>query len=116
MSEPIKVPEEKKNRRGLEEVIVNKALINEDGYRERLLADPHAVVAEEVAAMQSDATIPENYEIKIIEEPQNALYIVLPHLPDNKVELTDEDLENVAGGIISVSVKIAEDVSVGTIV
>lgn len=100
--------EQKKDRRELEEIIIAKALQNEDGYRERLLENPRSVVGSEIAAMEPEATLPESYEVKIIEEPQSAFYIVLPHVPDPQVELSDEDLENVAGGIIEISDKIGD--------
>ena len=98
----------KKSRRDLEEAIIAKAL-QDEGYRKELLAKPREVVDREIKTLAPEANLPPGSEVRIIEEPQKAFYVVLPHVPAaNKVELSEEDLENVAGGIIEIHDKIGD--------
>ena len=69
--------------------------LKDESFRQELLANPKAVVEKEMAKLKEGAKLPESLEIKVIEQPANALYLVLPTLPD---ELSDEDLDSVAGG------------------
>lgn len=64
-------------------------------YRKALLADPRKVVS-----AQLGQTIPPSVEIKIIEEKPNEFYLILPYVPQEGQELSDADLEQVAGGAL----------------
>lgn len=74
--------------------LIGRAL-KDESFRQALLANPKAVVEKEMGKLQEGAKLPGLLEIKVIEQPANALYLVLPTLPD---ELDDEALDSVAGG------------------
>jgi hypothetical protein len=76
-------------RRDLEERIVARAWADE-GFRERLKADPRAAVAEETGI-----TVSEAIEIEVLEETLEKAYLVIPL---NRVALSDEVLEAASGG------------------
>ncbi|RMD53333.1 MAG: NHLP leader peptide family natural product precursor [Nitrospirae bacterium] len=52
--------------------IVDRALIDEE-FRDRLIKNPRAVLKE------YDIEIPENVEVKILENTDDTIYFVLPH-------------------------------------
>ena len=62
-------------------------------YREALMRDPKSVLA---AQMQQE--LPESLSVKVIEESSDTIFLVLPHVPAEGAELSDADLEAVAGG------------------
>jgi hypothetical protein len=77
----------------LEAQIIAKAW-KDAAFKQRLLADPKAVYAEILGQ-----TLADNLEIKIVEETPTTLYLVLPENPDASGELSDEELDTVAGGL-----------------
>ena len=83
MSEP-----ETMQRRDYEAKIVARAWADE-GFRERLKADPRAAVVEETGI-----TVPESIQIEVLEETPDKAYLVIPA---NRVRVSDEQLD-VAGG------------------
>jgi hypothetical protein len=78
-------------RRELEERLVARAQAD-DGFRERLKADPRGAVADEAGI-----TLPESVTIEVLEETPEKGYLVIPV---NRAALSDEQLEvaGVAGG------------------
>ena len=64
----------------------------DEAFMKALKANPKAAIAKEYG-MQ----IPDNIEVEVIEETPNKLYLRLPPNPGS-VELSDEQLEAVAGG------------------
>lgn len=60
-------------------------------FRAELIATPKAVVERELGI-----DLPEGTEIRVVEEQPNELYIILPAESD---DLSDEDLDRVAGGL-----------------
>jgi hypothetical protein len=76
------------SRRDYEAKIVARARADE-GFRERLKADPHGAVAEETGI-----TVPESVRIDVLEETPDKGYLVIPA---NRIEISDEEL-SVAGG------------------
>jgi hypothetical protein len=77
------------NRRDLEAKLVAKAWADE-GFRERLMADPRAVVSEETGI-----TVPESITVEVLEETPEKAYIVIP---TNRVAIDDEQLDAASGG------------------
>ncbi len=76
------------SRRDLEAKIVARAWADE-GFRERLKADPHTAVAEETGI-----TVPESVAIEVLEETPDKAYLVIP---SNRTAVADDDLD-LAGG------------------
>ena len=76
-------------RRDLEAKIVARAWADE-GFRERLKADPRTAVAEETGV-----SVPESMAIEVLEETPERAYIVLPV---DRVAISDEQLDVAGGG------------------
>lgn len=66
----------------------NKAVENEE-FRARLLADPRAVMEEEL-----DLSIPDAFSIEVHEDSATTAHLVLPP----SAALAEEDMRTVAGG------------------
>ena len=66
----------------------NKAVENEE-FRARLLADPKAVMEEEL-----DLSIPDDFSIEVHEDSATTAHLVLPP----SAALAEEDMRTVAGG------------------
>ena len=76
---------------------------SDEGFKARLLANPKAAMAE----VGMDA--PEGVEIEVVESTQEKAYLVIPPKPVG--ELSDEDLDKVAGGFFSVSDELLDAIS-----
>lgn len=61
---------------------------SDDSYRQRLVADPRAVLEER------GLTPPAGAQITVLEDTADQVHVVLPARPD---ELSDEDLDAAAG-------------------
>ncbi|MBC6430118.1 class IIb bacteriocin, lactobin A/cerein 7B family [Nostoc sp. HG1] len=67
----------------------------DEAYKQELLSNSKAVVEREFGIQ-----LPANVSVKVVEENPTNLYFVLPMRPDlSGAELSDEQLEAVAGGI-----------------
>jgi Nitrile hydratase, alpha chain len=75
-------------RHELEAKLVARAWADKD-FRERLRADPHAVLAEETGV-----SVPESIEIEVLEETPEKGYLVIPL---NRVAIADDKLDVAAG-------------------
>jgi len=64
-------------------------------YRKALLAKPR-----EVVGAQLGTSISPSVEVKVIEEKPNEFYVIIPHVAKEGQELSDADLEQVAGGFL----------------
>ena len=77
----------------LEENIVSNARKNAD-YRKRLIDDPRALLESQIGQ-----PLPPGMKVTVLQESPTQAYIVLPYdAPKSGSQLSDEDLENVAGG------------------
>lgn len=91
----------KKGRREFEAELIAKAWKNE-AFKQELLSNSKAVYARELGQQ-----LPENLQIRVMEETPDTIYLALPRVPQVSEELSDEALEAVAGGILgSVSVDV----------
>ena len=70
--------------------LIAKAWTDEE-FKARLLADPKAAMKE------VGMDVPEGMEVEVVESTQEKAYLVIPAKP-GPGELSDEDLDNVAGG------------------
>jgi hypothetical protein len=77
---------------------LRRSLEDED-FRQRLLDDPKAAVEQELGGAQ----LPEGVEVRALEESADTIYLVLPvrSAVGEGGELSDEELEAVAGGASS---------------
>ncbi len=79
--------------RGEIQDLVSKFAVENPKYRAALIADPKAVIEKQLATSLG-AT-----EIKAVVETATLAYVVVPHVPAEG-ELSDADLEKVAGGFL----------------
>ena len=76
----------------IEDIIRNFAAESPE-YRQALIDNPA-----EVLARQMGAEVPAGVTVKVVEETADTVYLVLPHTVAEGAELSDSDLEAVAGG------------------
>lgn len=75
----------------LQAYVLDRAVSDRE-FRSRLLADPKAVIAEELGVR-----IPESYTIRVPEESSSAVHLVLPP----EARLNSEELSLVSGSVLS---------------
>jgi len=80
------------SREEIEEVVVNNAAKHPQ-YREALLKNPKKVIE-----TQLNNKLPDGLNVKVIEETGDTIYVRLPYRVTEGAELSDADLEQVAGG------------------
>ena len=83
-----------KSRKQIEEALVARAE-NDEAFRRSLLSNPRDILAKDFGI-----TIPPSVRLNVVEESTSNLYLVLPvrAAAANSGELTDRELEAVAGG------------------
>lgn len=77
--------------RGDFQTVIDENCANSNEYREALVRDPKAVIEKHLGH-----PLPEGLNIQVVEESPNTLFVVAPAAANS--ELSDEDLEMVAGG------------------
>jgi hypothetical protein len=85
-----------RTRSEMERTIVERSL-EDEVFRQRLLDDPKGTVEQELGR-----GLPEGVQVRVVEESADTLYLVLPSasaLDDRGDELSDQELEAVAGGV-----------------
>ena len=85
-------------RQEMERRIVQRS-IEDEAFRQRLIEDPKGALEQELGAR-----LPEEVRVVTVEETQDTIYLVLPSTPmagAEGVELSDQQLEEVAGGVAS---------------
>jgi Nitrile hydratase, alpha chain len=83
------------SRAEVERRLIQRSLQDEE-FRQRLLADPKGTMEHELGSR-----LPESVEVRAVEETPEIIYLVLPSASPlgEGVELSDQDLEQVAGGV-----------------
>jgi hypothetical protein len=73
-----------------------KRSLEDQAFRQRLLDDPKGTMEQELGSR-----LPESVEVRAVEETPEIIYLVLPSASPlgEGVELSDQDLEQVAGGV-----------------
>jgi hypothetical protein len=101
--------EELKSRFGIESAIIAKAWAD-DNFKQELLNDPKTAIAQ---TFKID--IPDSIAVEVLEEPPTTFYLTIPPKPfvGAEGELSDEQLETVAGGWVKVTVQVAYSVYSG---
>ena len=86
-------------RHEFQDFIVKKAWEDPE-FKKRLLADPRAVISEELGKIQDGVSIPDNIAVDVVEETPNQICIVLPVNPADLTgaAISEDDLAKVAGG------------------
>ena len=81
-------------RQQLEKQLIEKAF-KDESFRKQLVENPGAAIEAETGRK-----IPETVKIKVLEEDPQTVYLVLPDTlgMSGQNELTDEELNSVAGG------------------
>ena len=80
-------------RRDVEAMIVQRAWTHPE-FREEFLADPKAVIEK-----YSGQKLPAELNVVALAEDDKTIHFVIPAKPASADELSDQDLEKVAGGI-----------------
>jgi hypothetical protein len=98
------------SRGELNDLLAGFATKNEK-YREALLKDPKDVIER-----QLNSKLPSNLNVKVIQDSASTMHVVLPHVPSEGDELSDSDLESVAGGFLddSYECNFSEGFAIGT--
>jgi hypothetical protein len=81
----------------MERTLVQRSL-EDESFRQKLLDDPRGTVEQELGTQ-----LPEDVEVRVVEESAQSIYLVLPSASPlgEGGELSDKDLEAVAGGASS---------------
>ena len=77
------------SRQEIENHLITKAT-TDGAFRSLLIADPRTALEQEIGL-----SLPADFELKVIEESANGMYLVIPPAQG---ELSDLELEGVAGG------------------
>jgi hypothetical protein len=93
--------QQKPTRQDLEKAVIRKAIADET-FRKELLSSPKTALQAALSEALPGANLPAGLEVKAFQEPANSLYLVVPAIP---AELSDAQLEQVAGGDDSISVQ-----------
>jgi Nitrile hydratase, alpha chain len=84
-------------RAEVERTIVQRSIEDEE-FRQRLLDDPKGTLEQELGSRLAEST-----EVRVVEESADTIYLVLPSasVVGEGGELSDQELEAVAGGLSS---------------
>ena len=81
------------SRQELESLIVQRAW-KDDAFRAEFLGDPKATIEK-----YAEQKLPADLKVVALAEDDKTIHFVIPPKPANADELSDEDLEKVAGGV-----------------
>ena len=76
----------------INDIIAGFATANPE-YRRALMANP-----KDVLARQMGQQLPDFLQVRVVQDTADTVHLVLPYAPQSGAELSDADLEMVAGG------------------
>ncbi len=71
---------------------IQAACWKDEAFKTRFMQDPRAVLKEH------GISIPDNIDVRVVENADDCVYITLPKPPANHGDLSDAELEAAAGG------------------
>lgn len=77
------------SRKEAEELLIAKAQADAS-FRQALLSNPKTAIEKELGG-----TLPQNLQVKVVEETSDTLYLVLPAAGD---QLSESELDTISGG------------------
>jgi len=95
-------------RRDLETALIEKCWKDPD-FKKQVISDPKGMLER-----HTGQKLPAQIKIFIHEEDANTLHFSIPPAPSNLTELSDDELERVAGGTETVLALIAGTAALGT--
>ena len=78
-------------------------VMGDEKFRRALTERPKAVLQQEMARVGVYEELPDDLEVRVLEQPEQTLYIVVPGHGGG--DMTDDDLHQVAGGVTALSRK-----------
>jgi hypothetical protein len=90
---------------------LTKRSLEDDVFRQQLLADPKAIIEREIGRQ-----LPEEVQVRAVEETADTIYLVLPYRSTDDQEsgeLSDQELQGVAGGVLWGSDTVSENTCAG---
>jgi hypothetical protein len=84
-------------KKELEQKLATKAW-QDESFKQELLNNPKSALEKE------GISLPDSIDVKVVEENSSLLYFVLPQNPDQLSELSESELEAVAGGGFTITV------------
>ncbi|MCG8587372.1 MAG: NHLP leader peptide family RiPP precursor [Pirellulales bacterium] len=81
-------------RNAFDAQLVARALKDGD-FRERLIQDPRGIYEEAIQPAMPGLAIPDEVEIRVVEETESVFYLVLPCVPPGS-ELSDDAIDRIA--------------------
>ena len=96
-------------RRVLETHLIEKSWKDPE-FRKQVVSDPKGMLEKHLGKK-----LPERLKIYVHEEDANTLHFSVPPAPSNVAELSDEELEKVAGGTEMVSAIVSAVIATGLI-
>jgi hypothetical protein len=107
--------DDRSTRSDFEAALVMRAL-RDANFKKQLMDDPKTAYEAQLASVREAATLPEDLTIQALAESDKVLYFRLPQPPIQGGELSEEELEEVAGGVVAVGVAIVSTVAVGLVI
>ncbi|TWH51987.1 NHLP leader peptide family RiPP precursor [Sporomusa sp. KB1] len=79
----------------------------DENFRKKLMANPKAVMEREMGKLKKGAKFPDALEVKVIEQPKNVFYLVLPaatnQILDEEADMISDEWDVTAKGEVFVS-------------
>jgi len=79
----------------------------DENFRKKLMANPKAVMEREMGKLKKGAKFPDALEVKVIEQPENVFYLVLPaatnQIPDEESDMISDEWDVAAKGEVFVN-------------